>query len=306
MSAEDRQDRDRSTAGRTAARRTAAAVESALALLDAADGERVVLADLAAATGVSPHHLQRTFTRIVGCSPAAYQLARRSQALKSGLREGGDVSSAAYLAGFGSSRGLHEQGTRALGMTPGTYRRGGEGMEIAFDVLPSSLGAILVAGTARGVCAVYLGDDAEALERELRSEFPRAAIVRDPARVRPWAKETVRRAAGEAAAAEVPLDLAGTSFQLRVWHALAGIPLGQTRTYSQVAQEIGQPTAVRAVARACATNQVALLVPCHRVVRSDGTLSGYRWGVDRKRSLLRAEDTHAEEAEPRRGPGSAT
>lgn len=275
------------------------AVRSAVRVLDAAGGERVTLAELARAVGVSPYHLQRAFTRVVGCSPAAYQLARRSAALKAALRAGGDVASAAYESGFGSSRGVHEQGTRAIGMTPGTYRRGGAETEIAFDVLPVRLGFVLVGGTARGVCAVYLGDDPGALERELRDEFPRARIERAPERVRAWAEETVRRAAGEAAQDDVPLDLAGTSFQLRVWHALAGIPLGETRSYREVAAAIGQPSAIRAVARACATNKVALLVPCHRVVHSDGSISGYRWGVERKRELLAAErEARAEETPP--------
>jgi AraC family transcriptional regulator of adaptative response/methylated-DNA-[protein]-cysteine methyltransferase len=271
------------------------AVARARAYLDAHLDERVPLATLAREAGMSAFHLQRTFTRLVGLSPRAYRDARRLERLKARLREGDTVSRATYEAGFESGSRVYARADQGLGMTPAAYRRGGRGVRIAWAVAPTAYGRLLVAATARGVCAVTLGDDDAALERWLADEFPAAERVRDDGAVAAWVAEVARvlDAGGGPDAARrapyVPLDLAGTEFQLRVWRALQEIPLGATRTYGEVAASLGRPRAVRAVARACASNRVALVVPCHRVVRAEGGLGGYRWGVERKARLLAEE-----------------
>jgi AraC family transcriptional regulator, regulatory protein of adaptative response / methylated-DNA-[protein]-cysteine methyltransferase len=285
-----------SGAGLDAVRRAAAYLERHL-------DERITLRDLAAAVGLSPFHLQRSFRRVYGVSPKAFQDGRRLGRFRARVRAGDPVGVATYEAGFGSSRGLYDVARARLGMTPGAYRRGGAGETIRFTVVPSDLGRVLVAATDRGVCSVALGDDAEPLEAALRGEFPGAAIVRDDAALAALVDEVGRAAAGEAGRAALPLDLRGTAFQLRVWDALRAVPRGRTRTYSELAAAIGAPRAVRAVARACASNPVALVVPCHRIVRGDGGMGGYRWGLDRKRALLERErGIHPGEA-PRRRAG---
>ena len=241
---------------------------------------------------MSPYHLQRVFRAQVGLSPARYLRIRRAERFKTQLRRAGTVSRATYDAGFGSSSRAYELADQQLGMTPATYRRGGQGVEIRYRVVRSTLGRVLVAATARGVCAVKLGDDAAALEQELKTEFPRATLTRatgDDDEFGAWVESIVRYVDDEGASPSVPLDVQATKFQWQVWRALQTIPLGETRSYTEVAASIGQPSAVRAVASACASNRVALVIPCHRVVRSDGALSGYRWGPERKRTLLERE-----------------
>lgn len=263
------------------------AVANAVAYLDGHVDGPVTLAALARAVGLSPSHVQRIFTRAIGVSPRRYLERRRLELFKDRVRAGDSVGSATYAAGFGSSRGLYESAGAGLGMTPGAYRRQGRGTTIRFTVARSRLGTLLVAVTERGVCAVHLGASEPALVEALAKEFPAADRVRDDAALARWAARVAE--AAEGAAPAVPLDLRGTAFQLRVWRALQEIPRGETRSYAEVAAGIGQPGAARAVARACAANRVALLVPCHRVVRGDGTRSGYRWGAERKRTLLAAE-----------------
>jgi AraC family transcriptional regulator of adaptative response/methylated-DNA-[protein]-cysteine methyltransferase len=257
-------------------------------LLDKAEGV-MTLADLSKSVGVSPFHLQRLFKRATGLSPREYQSARRMQQVKHGLRKGDDVTTALYDAGFGSPSRLYEKAGQQLGMTPGTYRRGGAGMTIQYAIVPSPLGRILVAATARGLCAVRFGESASELERELRDEFRAAQVQRDKAVLQPYLQPLLASLRGENVTMNLPLDVRATAFQNKVWQALREIRVGETRSYSEVARAIGDPKAVRAVAAACASNPVALAVPCHRVVRSDGELAGYRWGIERKKKLLEQE-----------------
>lgn len=256
--------------------------------------ETVTLERLGRAVGASPHHLQRTFKRLTGVSPRAYASARRMERMKASLKQGDSVSRATYDAGYSSTGRAYDHSRRRLGMTPGSYRQGGRGMRIRFTTLETALGAVLVAGTDRGVCAVSLGASAPALEAGLRREYPAAEIERADEELRTWAGAVVARLAGDEAE-RLPLDLQGTAFQIRVWEALQRIPRGATKSYREIARDLGRPTAARAVARACATNHVAVVVPCHRVVREDGELGGYRWGLERKRSLLRAEGVSGSE-----------
>lgn len=249
----------------------------------------MTLNDLSKRIGLSPFHLQRLFKRATGLSPREYQFARRMQHVKAGLRKGDDVTTALYDAGFGSPSRLYERAPQQLGMTPGEYRRGGEGATITFAIAPTPLGRLLVAATERGLCAVRFGESATELERELRHEFHAASVHRDDAAVKKYLQPLLASIRGENTTIDLPLDVRATAFQVKVWEQLRRIPRGETRSYRDIANEIGQPAAVRAVARACATNPVALAVPCHRVVRSDGDISGYRWGVDRKKKLLLGE-----------------
>jgi AraC family transcriptional regulator of adaptative response/methylated-DNA-[protein]-cysteine methyltransferase len=263
-------------------------VTRARQLLDEAEGV-LTLAELSKRVGVSPFHLQRLFKRATGLSPREYQSARRMQQVKRGLRKGDDVTTALYDAGFGSPSRLYEKAGQQLGMTPGAYRRGGAGMTIQFAIVASPLGRLLVAATSRGLCAVRFGENATELERELREEFPAAEIHRDDESLQAYLQPLLAHLQGENVTMNLPLDVRATAFQKKVWDALREIPLGQTRSYSEVARAIGDPKAVRAVATACASNPVALAVPCHRVVRSDGELAGYRWGIERKKKLLEQE-----------------
>ena len=263
-------------------------LERARALLD---GGEPTLAELAAAVGLSPSHLQRRFAARFGLSPAEYLAQKKLGALKSGLRAGEDVSAALYDAGYGSPSRVYEHGALKLGMTPARYRAGGEGVAIRWTTLRTPLGEALVAATERGICAVELGDDADALAQRLRDEFPRADIQRvDHGRddfLAPRLQAVAQRLAGGDSA--VPLDLLGTAFQRRVWDALMKIPHGQTRSYAEIASALETPKAVRAVASACAHNRIAVVVPCHRVIRSDGSPGGYKWGLPLKQQLLERE-----------------
>lgn len=246
------------------------------------------LEELAAQTGSSASHLQRSFKEIIGVSPREYGDALRLQKVKSNLQNGDSILSAQNEAGFGS-RGLYERAPSQLGMTPATYQRGGAGAQIRFTVAPCNLGFLLVAATHKGICSITLGDSSEELETNLRVEFPHAKIRRDDGELQTHVQTLLRHLAGQEPHLDLPLDVQSTAFQRRVWQELRAIGYGQTRTYSQVAHSLGQPSAVRAVARACATNPVALAVPCHRVVREGGALAGYRWGIERKKTLLQNE-----------------
>lgn len=276
--------------------RAAASVARAKEILDrhadtGAEGS-IPLGELSAVVGMSPFHLQRLFQAQMGLSPARYLRARRGERFKSQLRNGGTVSRATYDAGLGSSSRAYELAESQLGMSPATYRRGGKGTAIRYRVARSSLGVVLVAATNRGVCAVKLGDDASALEGELAAEYPHAMLTRSRGsddEFGAWVEVIVRYVDRDEGSPAIPVDVRGTAFQWKVWRALQAIPRGETRSYTEVAAAIGKPTAVRAVASACASNRVALLIPCHRVLRSDGALSGYRWGPERKRKLLERE-----------------
>lgn len=270
-------------------------LEQARRLLDRED---LGLAELADAVGLSATHLQRRFRQQFGLSPAEYRAQRRLAGLKRGLRAGHDVTRALYDAGYGSPSRVYEHGAARLGMAPQAYRRGGEGLELRWSLVPTALGQALVAVTERGVCAVLLGEDAGALEADLRAEFPRATLQRVDAGRDEFLAPRVRAVAEALSdrAGAVPVELIGTAFQQRVWEALMRIPAGETRSYAELADSLGMPRGARAVARACAGNRVAVLVPCHRVIRGDGSLGGYRWGLPRKQALLDSE---------RRGHGAA-
>lgn len=257
--------------------------------LEAHLDETVTLERLAGEVGLSPWHLQRSFKRRLGVSPRQYVNQRRLERLRGGLKDGDDdVTTALYDAGFTSASQLYSQSDARLGMTPGRYRAGGAGERIRYATVPTRLGRLLVAATERGICSVKLGDRDDELAGELEQEFPRAEIGPAGDRLGPWVEAVLRRIDGEPSPPP-PLDVAGTAFQRRVWQALTEIPPGATRTYGELAAEIGRPTAARAVARACATNPVAVVVPCHRVVAAGGGLGGYRWGTERKRELLERE-----------------
>ncbi|MBC7931741.1 MAG: bifunctional DNA-binding transcriptional regulator/O6-methylguanine-DNA methyltransferase Ada [Rubrivivax sp.] len=264
-------------------------VEKACRLIEAASQGLPSLAQLGALLGVSQYYLQRTFKKIVGVSPRQYGVAHRVNQFKSGIKKGDAVIDAMYDAGYGSSSRLYEQSNAELGMTPASYSRGGAGTRIGYTVAACELGRVLVAATGRGLCAVRLGDSDEELEAVLSAEFPGAEISRDEAALAGYVETILRHLDGQQTALDLPLDVRATAFQRRVWEELRRIPYGSTRSYGEVAEAIGQPTATRAVARACATNPVAIVTPCHRVVRADGSLSGYRWGIERKQKLLSEE-----------------
>jgi AraC family transcriptional regulator of adaptative response/methylated-DNA-[protein]-cysteine methyltransferase len=269
------------------------AVATARAYLDANTDRAVTLDELSTHVGLSASHLQRVFTRIVGVSPRQYQSAARLDRFKSRLRAGDTVSRATYEAGFGSSSRVYERADTVLGMTPAAFRRGGAGVRISYTIGDTPLGRVLVATTDRGVCAVELGASDAEVVRALRSDFPNAEIERDDDARRAWVHAVLDRVRqpGAHAPHPVPLDAHGSAFQLKVWKALERIPAGERRTYREVAESLGNPSASRAVARACATNKIAVVVPCHRVVRGDGGLAGYKWGLDRKRRLLDDESS---------------
>ncbi len=241
------------------------------------------------ACGVDPRRLAKAFVRQLGVTPRQYADALRLESFKARVRKGGEVTEALYEAGYGSSSRLYERAGAQLGMTPATYRKGGRGMRIAFSTVECPLGRLLVAATERGVCAVALADSDAPLEAALAAEFPEAELHRGDEEVGSWAAAVVEHLKGLRPALDLPLDVRATAFQRRVWEELQRIPSGQTRTYREVACAIGHPTAARAVARACATNPVALVIPCHRVVRGDGGEGGYRWGIGRKHALLESE-----------------
>ncbi|MDP9200886.1 MAG: bifunctional DNA-binding transcriptional regulator/O6-methylguanine-DNA methyltransferase Ada [Gemmatimonadota bacterium] len=254
--------------------------------------ERITLELLGEKSRLSPHHLQRKFKEIIGLTPAQYIRARKSERLKGELKRGETVSRATFGAGYGSSSRVYGTSDAQLGMTPATYRRGGAGMHIDYAVAKTSLGTLLVAATDRGVCAVTLGDDINVLESALAEEYPAATLTRVTApssSLASWVEQIVATVDGAGARLDIPLDVRASAFQWKVWRELQKIPLGETRSYSEIASLIGSPKAVRAVASACANNRVAVVVPCHRAVRLDGGLGGYRWGLERKRRLLEKE-----------------
>ncbi|HEY6219007.1 MAG TPA: bifunctional DNA-binding transcriptional regulator/O6-methylguanine-DNA methyltransferase Ada [Gemmatimonadaceae bacterium] len=257
-------------------------------LIDTSVDGSITLGTLAKRTGATPTRIQRTFKRATGLSPKEYQEARRGARLRGKLRAGHSVTRATIDAGYSSTSRLHDRAPEMLGMSPRSYRNRGKGMQIQFGTTSTPIGEVLVAYTSRGVCSVTLGSDRRALEAELREQFD-AADIR-PADEGGTARiSSVVKAVQGDEAGSIPLDLSGTDFQLLVWRALQRIPRGQTRSYREVAESIGRPSATRAVARACSQNQVAVVIPCHRVVRGDGALGGYRWGMDRKRRLLDQE-----------------
>ncbi len=266
-----------------------ALVAKAAEALGNSEEESVRLETLTAQIGTSPAKLRRAFRRMTGLTPKAFAEAARMARFKKMLREGSQITEALYACGFGSPSRVYEKTNTHLGMTPATYRKGAPGMEIGYTVANSSLGKVLVAATARGVSAVYLGEKPESLVDALRKEYPRAEIRRTQEANEQWLQEILHRIEGDAPSLDLPLDVQATAFQRRVWQELQKIPRGTTRTYTQVARALGKPRSVRAVARACATNPVSIVVPCHRVIRMDGTLAGYRWGLQRKEKLLERE-----------------
>ena len=249
------------------------------------------LAALARRIGGSPYHLQRNFKRLVGVTPREYAEACRLRGVKGRLRAGGAVTAAVFDAGYGSSSRFYERAAPKLGMRPSTYRRGGAGADVRYTIVDSPLGRLLVAATAHGVCSIAMAASDHDLERALSGEYPAASIVRDDGPLADWARTILEHMTGARSESGLPLDVRATSFQWQVWKALAAIPRGETRSYAQVAAAIGRPTAARAVAHACATNPVAIAIPCHRVVPSAGGSGGYRWGVARKKRLLAVERT---------------
>ncbi len=252
--------------------------------------DSLTLATLGNHIGQSPYHLQRTFKRVTGISPRQYAEACRMRQIKAALNEGDDVVGALYDAGYNSSSRLYGKAAAQLGMTPGEYRRGGPNVRVLYTTMTCFLGCLLVAATDKGICSVRIGDDEAALEDAFLREFAGADIERDDTGLSGWIGEILRHLEGTPPHLELPLDVQATAFQRRVWQALQAIPYGSTATYAEIAKAIGQPAAIRAVGRACATNPTALLIPCHRVVRSDGGLGGYRWGIERKEALLRREE----------------
>jgi AraC family transcriptional regulator of adaptative response/methylated-DNA-[protein]-cysteine methyltransferase len=265
-----------------------ARVERARRWIDAHADGTPKLSTLAKVAGITPWHLQRSFTKLYGVSPREYAAARRVERLKTSLKSGAKSADAVYEAGYGSPSRVYEAAAGALGMSPRTYRSGGEAAEIRYAIGTSSLGRVLVASTPRGLCRVAIAETDDELWAILREEFPAAQVVRDDAGLNRMTKAVTDLANGRAAR-EIPTDVRGTVFQQRVWKALRQIPAGSTRTYSEVARSIGRPSAVRAVARACASNPIALVVPCHRVVPAAGGVGGYRWGAQRKEQLLERE-----------------
>jgi AraC family transcriptional regulator of adaptative response/methylated-DNA-[protein]-cysteine methyltransferase len=257
--------------------------------LIAASEEAPSLEELAQEAGLSPFHFHRVFKAATGVTPRAYAAAERARRLEQGLRSAGTVTEAIYDAGFGSASRFYDTAKARLGMAPRAVRKGGEGAHMRFAVGQSSLGAILVATTIEGVCAILLGDDPGQLVRDLQDRYPRAEITGADAGFERTVAQVVGLVEAPGQGLDLPLDIRGTAFQQQVWQALRAIPAGETATYAQIAAAIGRPSATRAVAQACASNPLAVAIPCHRVVRTDGDISGYRWGVERKRALLARE-----------------
>jgi AraC family transcriptional regulator of adaptative response/methylated-DNA-[protein]-cysteine methyltransferase len=253
-------------------------------------GQPVTLAHLSQAAGVSPFHLQRTFKKATGVTPRAWMENQRRQRFQSSLRTSASVTDAVYDAGFAASSRAYENAQQNLGMKPTAWRKGGEGVDISFTIAPTEFGFLLAAATDRGICCVMLGDSVSDLEAEFAKDFPRARRTRDE-KLSLLVDQILVLISASGPSPHLPIDVRATAFQQRVWDYLRSIPRGETRTYSQVAADLDQPTAARAVARACATNPVALLVPCHRVVGVDGAMRGYRWGTERKRKLLETEQS---------------
>lgn len=268
--------------------RHAGAVARACRLIEAAETPPSLVA-LAEAVGLSPFHFHRVFRQATGITPRAYAAARRADRVAAGLRQAASVTEAIYEAGYAAPSRFYAEAAGRLGMSPSAYRRGGLGARIRFALAECALGAVLVAASERGVCAILLGDEPDALARDLRARFPGAALIDGDAAFAGWVAQVVALVEAPGHGLDLPLDIGGTAFQQRVWTALRAIPPGRTATYAEIARAIGAPAAVRAVALACGANRLAVAIPCHRVVRSDGALSGYRWGVARKRALLARE-----------------
>lgn len=264
-------------------------VRRACVALDADPQERLTLAQLGEAVHLSPFHLQRLFKRVLGVSPRQYQAARRGAVLRDALAQGADVTRASADAGFNSSSRLYESVAGELGMAPSAFRRKGAGLTIRYAGAATPLGRVLVAATEKGICRIAFGDSAKALSESLRADFENARCIEDAAGLAPFVAQIDAYLHGRRERIELPLDIAATAFQQRVWDALQRIPYGQTRSYSDIAETVGSPRAVRAVATACASNPVALAIPCHRVVQKGGSLAGYRWGLARKAALIDAE-----------------
>lgn len=278
----------------SAATRHLRAIEKACRLIREAE-TIPSLQQLADAAGLSRFHFHRVFRQVTGATPREYAHAQRADRLAHRLASGQSVSRAIYQAGYGSSARAY---AASQGMTPAVRRGGGCGETIAYTITSSTIGPVLLATTAKGLCAVELGDEPEALVLALQKRFPAARITEDHDRLRDWAQRVVRCIAEPHAGLELPLDIRGTAFQASVWRALRKIPVGHTASYAEIAAALGRPTAVRAVAQACGSNPLAVIIPCHRVVRSDGGLGGYRWGAERKRALLRREAAEAKGAAP--------
>lgn len=270
------------------------AVRAACRLIEDAEDTAPTLEELGEAAGLSPFHLQRTFKAVMGITPRQYWDARRVGRLKANLKAGEGVASALYGAGYGSSSRLYEKAGAQLGMTPASYGKGGEGAVIAYAFADTALGRVIVGSTAAGICFVGLGDEDAALLDELQGDYPRAELAADPGGLGETVADVAATLEGREPHAALPVDVRGTAFQRQVWEALRAIPMGETRTYAELAAAAGRPKAIRAAASACANNPVALIVPCHRAIGTDGTMRGYRWGVERKQRLLAAERRAAE------------
>jgi len=264
-------------------------VQRACRYIDEHLDETLRLEQLGAELGLSQAYAQRRFKRVLCISPRQYAEAQSLERIKSQLKEGASVTRTLYEVGYSSSSRLYERSPAQLGMTPTTYKRGGAGMLITYAIVDSPLGRLLVASTAQGICRVGLDDSDTVLEDTLRHEYPAAELYQDSERMKPWLEEMLRHLMGEQPRLNLPVDIRATAFQWRVWEELRAIPYGQTRSYSEIARAIGQPGARRAVAQACKQNPVPLIIPCHRVVRDDGSLGGYRWGTGRKQRLLEQE-----------------
>lgn len=284
--------------------RRAAVVAEACRLLEGAESTPS-LAHLAASLNTSPSHLHRLFKRVLGLTPREYAMTVRQRRLRDRLHAPGSVTSAIYDAGFAASSRAYEAAGSALGMTPGQFKRGADRQTIRFALAPTTLGWLVVAATDRGVCAIELGDNPEDLEAGLRTRFPGATTLSEAPDLAEWLRRILEAIERPGTSPEIPLDIRATAFQGRVWEALRSIPPGATTRYAELAQQLGCPAAVRAVARACATNPVAIVIPCHRVVRTGGGLGGYRWGLDRKRALLDREAQIPIEGESPLTPGEA-
>jgi AraC family transcriptional regulator, regulatory protein of adaptative response / methylated-DNA-[protein]-cysteine methyltransferase len=270
------------------AEQNAAKIAEACRVIERADGTPQ-LQELAGRAGMSPFHFHRTFKAITGLTPRKYALAHRAGRVRARLSGGGTVTEAIFDAGYGSQSRFYERSADVLGMTPTTYRAGGANNDIRFAVGECSLGSILVARSERGVCAILLGDDPAALARDLQDRFPKANLMGGDRAFEKLVAQVVGFVEAPGIGLDLPLDVRGTAFQQRVWQALRKIPAGRTASYAAIAKRLGSPKAVRAVAQACAANPIAVAIPCHRVVRNDGALSGYRWGVERKQALLERE-----------------
>jgi AraC family transcriptional regulator of adaptative response/methylated-DNA-[protein]-cysteine methyltransferase len=272
----------------SAASRHLVAIEKACALLRTSE-TMPSLTELADAAGVSRFHFHRVFKQITGITPRDYARSHRIGRLGDKLDAGQPIAASIYATGFGSSSRAYEAAPAGLGMTPGARRRGGNGETIRFVTVETPLGWALVAATERGICMTALADDRDSLAAAVRQRFPAAELIAEDGALKEWTDRIVRFITAPDENLDLPLDIRGTAFQARVWRALQKIPLGKTASYTEIAAALGQPKAVRAVAQACAANKLALIVPCHRVIRSDGDLGGYRWGIERKRALLAGE-----------------